>query len=54
MIMGLWWSYYHMVCHSDENDILFADASEDYADLRKAILLVKTIESQNLMAGLHT
>ncbi|TDL88741.1 restriction endonuclease subunit S [Vibrio vulnificus] len=37
----------------NENDILFADASEDYADLGKAIL-VKTVESQNLIAGLHT
>ncbi|MBS4748629.1 restriction endonuclease subunit S [Bacillus altitudinis] len=36
-----------------ENDILFADASEDYADLGKAIL-IKKLKSQNLIAGLHT
>ncbi|MGW8822899.1 restriction endonuclease subunit S [Paenibacillus lautus] len=36
-----------------ENDILFADASEDYADLGKAIL-IKSTKSPKLIAGLHT
>jgi len=41
---------YELVC---ENDIIFADASEDYADLGKAILVRNTL-NQHIIAGLHT
>ncbi|MDM8151044.1 restriction endonuclease subunit S [Priestia megaterium] len=41
---------YELVC---ENDIIFADASEDYADLGKAILVKNTL-NQHVIAGLHT
>lgn len=36
-----------------EGDILFADASEDYKDLGKAIL-IKSLQSEKTVAGLHT
>ncbi|MGB5946207.1 restriction endonuclease subunit S [Paenisporosarcina sp.] len=36
-----------------DNDIVFADASEDYADLGKAIL-IKKVNEQQVIAGLHT
>ncbi|MCM3169448.1 restriction endonuclease subunit S [Peribacillus frigoritolerans] len=36
-----------------DGDIVFADASEDYADLGKAVL-IKDINEQRIIAGLHT
>lgn len=36
-----------------DNDIVFADASEDYTDLGKAIL-IKNVNGQEVIAGLHT
>jgi type I restriction enzyme S subunit len=40
-------------CYCKEGDLVIADASEDYADIGKAIEIINT-DNQKLLAGLHT
>jgi len=40
-------------CYCKEGDLIIADASEDYADIGKAIEIIK-LGNQKLLSGLHT